>query len=61
MLITTDSGATWTQSPTEAALGAQMNTDTFGSKLYTCFALDATHLWVGGERGALYASVTGGK
>lgn len=44
-LATTDGGATWSVLP---GLG--------NSQLYSGFALDATHVWVGGEDGVLFAS-----
>lgn len=43
-LATTDGGATWS---VLSGLGT--------SKLYSGFALDATHVWVGGEQGVLLA------
>lgn len=43
-LATTDGGATWS---VLSGLGK--------SKLYSGFALDATHVWVGGEQGVLLA------
>ncbi len=61
VLVTTDAGNTWSASTTTAALKEQMGKDTFGSKLYTGFAFDKDHLWVGGERGAVYANSKGGQ
>ncbi|HEY0252780.1 MAG TPA: hypothetical protein VGC41_14695 [Kofleriaceae bacterium] len=44
VLATTDGGATWTTQPG------------FGeSKLYAAFVLDATHAWIGGDDGVLFA------
>jgi hypothetical protein len=44
ILTTSDAGATWTTEPIDN-----------DNKLYAGFALDATHVWVGGEAGTLLA------
>jgi photosystem II stability/assembly factor-like uncharacterized protein len=47
LLATTDGGASWT-----AVDGVADAVNAFhGGKLYTGFALDATHIWLGGEGG----------
>ena len=59
LLRTTDAGATWQVAPGAASLAASMNSlNAF--KLYSGFALDATHIWVGGERGSVFANDAGG-
>jgi hypothetical protein len=47
MLTTTDGGATWTDAtPAISALAA-------GHRLHSVYALDATHVWIGGEHDTL--------
>jgi hypothetical protein len=59
LLRTTDAGATWEVAPGQASLATAMKSlDAF--KLYAGFALDETHIWVGGEHGALLANDAGG-
>lgn len=58
MLKTTDGGLTW--SSASGDLAAKVNA-AGGGKLFTGFALDANHLWVGGERGVLMANEAGGE
>ncbi len=49
LIATTDGGASWTKvgGVKEAVEAAG------GTKLYTVFALDADHVWLGGERGVI--------
>jgi hypothetical protein len=60
LLKTTDAGATWTVPAGAAALETGLD-DVFGSfhRLFTGFALDDSHVWVGGDRSALFYSDTG--
>jgi len=60
LLKTTDGGGTWVVPAGAAALETGLD-DVFGSfhRLYTGFALDEDHLWVGGDRSALFYSDTG--
>jgi photosystem II stability/assembly factor-like uncharacterized protein len=60
LLKTTDGGATWTVPAGAAALETSLD-GVFGSfhRLFTGFALDDNHLWVGGDRSALFYSDTG--
>lgn len=48
-IVTTDGGQTWTMDTTGVAA------KTSSAKLHTVFALDTTHVWMGGEKGALIA------
>jgi hypothetical protein len=47
-LTTTDGGATWKKD-------ASVTAATSGIKLHSVFALDATHVWLGGENGTFIA------
>lgn len=58
LVRTTDGGATWAMSGGD--LAAQVSA-AGGGKLWSGFALDADHIWVGGERGVLFASDRGGE
>lgn len=49
LLATSDGGATWKTVPGVAEAAAAAG----GDKLYAGFALDADHVWIGGERGLL--------
>ena len=49
MLVTTDGGVTWTKD-------AGITAATSGVKLHSVFALDTTHIWVGGENGTFLAN-----
>jgi hypothetical protein len=57
ILRTDDSGATWDANGGD--LGAKVDM-AGGSKLYSVFALDDNHVWVGGEQGMLLANDAGG-
>lgn len=58
LLRSDDGGATWKRSSGDlASKVAQAG----GGKLFTGFALDADHIWVGGEYGVLAASDSGGE
>jgi hypothetical protein len=57
LLKTTDGGASWAVSGGD--LAAKVSA-AGGGKLWSGFALDADHIWVGGEHGVLMASDTGG-
>ncbi|APR87023.1 hypothetical protein A7982_12372 [Minicystis rosea] len=57
MLRTEDGGATWKSSSGDLA---QKVSAAGGGKLRTGFALDASHIWVGGERGVVLANAAGG-
>jgi hypothetical protein len=48
-LVTTDGGQTWTQD-------AGVTAATSSAKLHSVFALDTTHVWIGGENGAFIAN-----
>ena len=48
-LVTTDGGQTWTQADGVAAA-------TSSAKLHSVFALDTTHVWLGGENGTFIAN-----
>jgi hypothetical protein len=58
LLKTSDAGATW--SSASGDLAAKIS-EANGGKLRTGFALDANHLWVGGEYGVLMANEAGGE
>jgi hypothetical protein len=58
MLKTSDGGATW--STASGDLAAKVS-EAGGDKLRAGFALDAYHLWVGGDRGILMANEAGGE
>lgn len=49
LLVTTDSGATWTKVAGVAEAVAAVN----GSKLYSGFAIDTAHIWLGGSNGVV--------
>lgn len=57
MLRTTDGGATWDDASGD--LAAKVG-EAGGSKLFTGFALDADHVWVGGEYGVFLSNSAGG-
>ncbi len=57
MLRTKDGGATWDSESGD--LAAKVD-EAGGGKLYTGFALDANHIWVGGDYGVLMANDAGG-
>jgi len=50
-LVTTDGGQTWAYDTTGIAAATSSGT----VKLHSIFALDTTHIWIGGELGALIA------
>ena len=58
LLSSADGGATWKRSGGDLAAKVAAAD---GDKLFTGFALDATHIWVGGDHGILMASDTGGE
>lgn len=57
LLRTTDGGATWKTVSSDLAAKVSMMG---GGKLHTGFALDASHIWVGGDYGVLMANEAGG-
>ena len=57
LLRTSDSGVTWEVTGGDLA---QKVSALGGGKLFTGFALDANHLWVGGEYGVLMSNEAGG-
>ena len=57
VLDTADGGATWKTSTSDLAAKVSK---AGGGKLFTGFALDANHIWVGGEHGILAANEAGG-
>jgi hypothetical protein len=57
ILRTVDAGVTWTKSGGDLATKVD---GAGGGKLYTGFALDAYHIWVGGDYGVLMANADGG-
>jgi hypothetical protein len=56
VLKSSDAGSTWKD--ITAALASLPDS---GAKLHTGFALDANNIWVGGERGTLFYSPSGGE
>ncbi|MEZ4239222.1 MAG: hypothetical protein R3F59_24325 [Myxococcota bacterium] len=58
LLKTDDAGASWRRSGGDLA---QIVSGAGGGKLWTGFALDERHIWVGGEWGVLAASDAGGE
>ena len=58
LLKTDDAGATWKHSSGD--LAAKVS-EAGGGKLYSGFALDEHHIWVGGEYGILMANEAGGE
>ncbi len=59
LLKTTDGGNTWVEPSGVGSLAAAMDgAGTFG-RIYTGFALDADHLWVGGDHSGLFYSNNG--
>jgi hypothetical protein len=57
LLRTKDGGATWQSVASDLAKKVSA---TGGGKLFTGFALDASHIWVGGNHGVLMANDAGG-
>jgi hypothetical protein len=57
LLRTKDSGASWELVASDLA---QKVAAAGGDKLFTGFALDATHIWIGGPRGLFLANEAGG-
>lgn len=57
LVKTTDHGATWTETGGDLA---DVVSAAGGLRLYTGFALDEDHLWLGGEYGVLVANDAGG-
>jgi len=55
LFATSDGGATWED------LSADVQVAMGDGELYTGFAVDADHIWIGGEKGALLASSSGGR
>ena len=49
VMVTTDGGATWAMDSSGAASAIGDN------RLWTGFALDTSHVWLGGEAGTLFA------
>jgi hypothetical protein len=59
LISTSDAGATWKHNSGD--LVAKVATTIGTGKLYAGFALDANHIWVGGDYGLLLASDTAGE
>ncbi len=58
---TNDGGDTWTDVTAINGLAAAMDAaGTFG-RIFTGFAIDADHFWVGGDHGAVFYNSTGGQ